>query len=133
MFRYLVLGNAALFILYVVLPMLGIIELEQQEYDLLSYSGYGGSIPEIVGWVQLILWLVSAVGLYLFQNWARTLFLVLIVFDAFSIFLGGYVVLMPLEAFMANLIAIADGAILVLAYFTTVSKEFGNVAPNKTN
>lgn len=65
-----------------------------------------------------------SVGLLLFINIARTAFVVLYVVATISGLFYGIQVLSPIEAMLANLISVGDGAIIAIMYLTSVSEAF---------
>lgn len=62
--------------------------------------------------------------MYFFVRWARTAFLIMCVgYPLVNLFLG-FRVMTPIEGLFAEWIAVADGAILAIAYFTSVASRF---------
>jgi hypothetical protein len=71
-----------------------------------------------------IAWLVLSVGLLLYIRIARTSFLVFIVAFGIANFFWGFKVFAPYEVAVGNFIGLFQGAILALAYLTSVSDKF---------
>jgi len=92
----------------------------------LSYNGYGAVISShlfIYGTVFL-LWILSAIGMFFFQSYGRTLFLVMYVLSILMIPFFGVAVSAPAESFMFAIGDTLDIAIIALAYFSPLSGYF---------
>ena len=99
---------------------------EPETIDILKWSGYGsiinlsGPIPYLIG----VAYLVATVGLLLFKNWGRVLFLMLTVVNAASMPLYGIGIQGPYESVIGNIVTVCDGVILAMCYLSSVSNEF---------
>lgn len=92
----------------------------------LAYNGYGAVIPShlfIYGTVFL-LWILSAIGIFFFQNYGRILFLFMYILSILMIPFFGVTVSTPIESFMFSIGDILDIAIIALAYFSPLSGYF---------
>ena len=69
--------------------------------------------------------LILTAALLSFHPLSRTLFFVWIVANLLLSFVWGYRVIVPAQAFFDYLQSLVDGGILAVAYFTSVSNEFG--------
>jgi hypothetical protein len=94
--------------------------------SLLSYAGHDAIFvgPELLHYAMFASWLVSAVGLLLFRKFARTLFLILVVFTTALSPLLGITVETAGGATLLSIANMADGLVLALAYFSPVKTEF---------
>jgi len=125
-FRVLVLVTMVTTTLYWVMPYIDYMWYPRDQLVLLDQGGMGASFPssEIFYWLQLVLWLFVSLGLFFFINVARTAFVVLYVVTTILGFLYGIQVLTPIESFLANTTALADGAIIAIMFFTSVDGAF---------
>jgi hypothetical protein len=81
-------------------------------------------LPARVGWLIFILYLAVAVGLWTFAASARTLFAALTAFWLLTALLSGTQVQTAVSAVFALVTALADGAILVMAYTLPLKQRF---------
>ncbi|MCG7964765.1 MAG: hypothetical protein N0E54_18835, partial [Candidatus Thiodiazotropha taylori] len=63
-------------------------------------------------------------GLVKFRPWARSGFIVLTVVAFLTMPVWGMAVTRPFEGMLANLLVMADGAIIVMLYLTGLAGEF---------
>lgn len=125
-FRYIVIGSLILYLIWFFMPNAWVYLYEREALNLLSWAGYGanyninGPIPYII----LVAYIVASVGLVLLKKWARTVFLALTVSDIVLTGISGVHVSAPLDAAIGYIIALSDGAILAIAYLTSLGGEF---------
>lgn len=99
---------------------------DQETLGGLQWAGWGskinltGPIPYIIG----LLYLVASFGLLAFRAWARTMFLVLTIFTTFSAPFLGLSVQGGYDAMVEYIVSLCDGAILALAYLSSLASEF---------
>jgi len=100
----------------------------------MRYLGHG-SLPiydnQVVSWLIFAAWIVAAVGLILFQPWARLLFAALTVWSVIEILTSGLFVQFPVQVALGRVNSLLDGAILTLAYLEPLSSAFRK-SPNST-
>lgn len=132
LFQVLVVSSTAVYVVWFLLPYLSG-HLSEDEYRLAEFNGYGAILP-----VQNVLyygawfgfWLISALGLFFFQNWGRHLFLVLCVLGPALAPFSGFSVQAPIDALFSTANLLLDGAILAMAYLSPLSKSFKAVKSN---
>ena len=125
-FRALVLSSAVLYAFLYFLPFESF-ETDLSRINLLKSDGYAAVLnPQT--WLLTIgifaLWIVAYVGLFRFQNWARNLYLVLTILALFATTLYGIRVVSPMEGVLDLAVNLLDGAILAMAYLSSVKNEF---------
>jgi hypothetical protein len=125
-FRALVLSSAVLYAFLYFLPFESF-ETDLSRINLLKSDGYAAVLnPQT--WLLTIgifaLWIVAYVGLFRFQNWARNLYLVLTIWALFATTLYGIRVVSPMEGVLDLAVNLLDGAILAMAYLSSVKNEF---------
>ena len=127
LFRALVLTSTFLFVVIGFMPFFNHLWLTPDQLHVLSYDGAGSLIPAhpLLYWGQMVLWVVVSVGLFFFISIARTAFLVLNVISVVATFFWGFRIIPPEAAALGGIVQMADGAILVMAYFTSVAERFG--------
>jgi hypothetical protein len=100
---------------------------EGEEFNLLSWAGFNsyidmqGPIPYLI----LLAYVIVSIGLVFMKKWARTSMLVLTIGSILASPLWGFYVSPPLDASIGYIVALADGSILTIAYFTSLGSEFG--------
>ena len=126
LFRALVIiGNSA-FILSVLAPYVESRFLSYDTIELLNRNREAAliTLPGGISWLITFLYLAIAVGLYQFSASARAAFVVFLVeFGVLGLFTGVSIV-SPIVGFLGMVSAMADGAILLLAYATPLKERF---------
>ena len=112
--------------IWVTIPYIEKYWLSEQALDLVSANGWGGLVttPSILYWPILVYWVAVSVGLLLRRKSARTIYFAGIIIFSIVDLVSGFVVLMPVEAGLVEITSLLDGAIVAIAYFTSVSREF---------
>lgn len=126
LFRYIVAISTLLFLILWLLPFFDYLWLSEEELSLLAATGYGSYIPNhpVIFWGLFVSWVAASLGLFFFIPFARTAFLVLVVVSSIANFFWGFRVDTPLSIGIAGLVALSDGAIIAMAYLTSVSSYF---------
>jgi magnesium-transporting ATPase (P-type) len=125
-FRAAVILSYVLFVVYMVKPYVDTSFHDEETLKILSLNGYGAviSLSAWTDWIFLGIWFVLAVGMYLFNPIARLVYLLMVViFTLLGPFFGIYVGT-GTELALFQAIAYLDGAILTMAYLTSLSKKF---------
>ena len=127
-FRYLVVITASLSVLFWGMPYFDYMWFSNEQLNLLDQNGLGAVIrgSDFTYWATLLVWLLLSVGLFFYNSIARVGF---IAFYALSLVLGlfyGVQVLTPYESTISSLIGLADGAIIAMAYLTSVGGKFAS-------
>lgn len=125
-FRSLVVAMALLTVLFWSMPYVDYIWLSVEQLQLLEQGGLGSVIPgrELAYWGELAVWLGLSVGLFFYIKAARIGFLVFYCIVMARSFFDGVQILSPYEAAISSILGLADGAILALAYFTSIAAKF---------
>jgi hypothetical protein len=126
LFQFVVASSTVIYIVWFFLPYWSGY-LSDDEYRLAEYTGYGAILPVnhfLYYSTGFCLWLISAIGLFFFQNWARHLFLALSLSALAAVSLSGFLVAAPVDAFLLNANLLLDGVILALAYLTPLAASF---------
>ena len=132
LFQVLVVSSTIIYIVWFFLPYLSGY-LSDDESRLAEYSGYGAILPVhhvLYYSVWFGLWLISALGLFFFENWARHLYLALSLLSLVAAMFSGFVVHAPVDALFSNASLLLDGAILAIAYLTPLAASFKVATPN---
>jgi hypothetical protein len=126
LFRYFVATSILLTIAYWLIPYVDISWLPEDELRLLQADGYKALIPRhpAIYWGLFFVWIFTLIGLLFFKKIARTAYFGLFVLMTLAEPFFGYLVLSPIEAMIDNILAVAQGAILAMAYLTTVGARF---------
>lgn len=132
LFQSLVIASTASYVIWFFLPFWSFY-LSDAEYRLAELSGFGAVLPvesPLYYGAWFALWLIAALALLFFQNWARHLYLTLSVLGLVLAPFSGFVVQAPLDTLLGNAALIMDGAILAMAYLSPLAQNFQNKAPN---
>lgn len=99
------------------------------DYDVLTglrWANFGskididGPVPYLVGF----LYVAAYIGLLVYKQWARTLFLVLALFGVISSPFWGLGVQGNYDVMVGSIVTYCDGAIIAMSYLTSVSVRF---------
>lgn len=125
-FRGLIITNVILYTALIILPYIDSAWLSEKELDVLSYSGYGAyyTFPSFILWGIFVVWVLSMLGLIYFYDLARKVFLWWLILTSLLTIGSGLDTRTALQAFLANVSTLLDGAIIVMAYFTSVENYF---------
>lgn len=121
-----VLINLLAYIAWFFMPFASGYLYDYDTLDLLSFSGFGakidldGPIPYVIG----LIYVVTTFGLLLFKSWARIAFSTLAVFTIISPPLWGVSIQGSYDVMIGSLVSITDGAIISMAFFTSISNDF---------
>jgi hypothetical protein len=125
-FRLLVAASAVLYMLLYLVPFASL-ESDLERAELLKSDGYGAllhSQPWFFTAGLFGLWLVAYVELLRLQSWARDLYVALTIWGLVAAGLYGVRVLSPTQAVLDLAGNLLDGAILAMAYFSTLRADF---------
>lgn len=127
-FRASIILSSLSYILFIALPYLEQSFLSQQEIDALSWVGYEAviSMPNWLHWLTVFIWLPLAIGMWFLNPLARTAYLYLSIFFLILHPFTGLFVETGWGVMLFQATAFLDGAILTMAYFTGLNKEFKN-------
>ena len=94
--------------------------------NILSWSGYEAlvTLPFWFAWLTILIWLPVSIGMYYFNHIARTIYLILTITFTVTIPLYGAYTFTGTDIMLFQLTAFLDGAILTMAYLTSVSDQF---------
>lgn len=125
-YRTLVIVSLMSFGLYMGLPYFDAAFLNEDEIKVLAWGGYGSIItyPQWLGWVLTFVWIPIAIGMVFFYPIARKVYVLLTVVFIVMNPLSGLMVLTGLQAMVYEITTLLDGAILTMAYFTSINEEF---------
>ena len=125
-FRILVMLSVLAYVLFVLYPLIGPAPESPFAGQIISLSGYGSAfeLPEAVDWAIIVLWILLAIGIYNFKRLARTGYLVLLILELAVLPFIGMQILTAAELFLFSIVCILDGAILAMAFFSSVSEKF---------
>jgi len=118
--------STALWVLYWFLPSISSTWYTKDEMNLLMWDGWGAKIqPSIINDCLLFFaWLACSIGLFFTVKYTRELFVFLIITTTVLSYFLGFRVTTPLDNVLLNTITMADGAIIYMAYFSSVSEHF---------
>jgi len=126
LFRYIIVFSTTLVVIFWVLPFVDYLWLNEEQLEFARYDTWGSSLPSnaIIYWGLLSIWLLIALGLFLFVPIARTAFVVMQLITIFASFFWGFLVLPPVSVVISNMIGLSDGVILAMLFLTSISKKF---------
>ncbi len=126
LFRALVIGANGAYVLSVLAPYVESRFFSYDTIDLLNRNGQAAlfTLPTGIYWLITLLYLAIAVGLYHFSASARAAFAIFVLAFGVLILFRGVAITSPFVGFLALVTAMADGAILLLAYATPLKERF---------
>ena len=126
LFRSLVVASTLAYVLWFCMPFFSVHIFDSETLDALSWAGFGAIVDlgNLAPYMFLIAYGIIAVGLIYFQRWARTGFLILTVVAFILAPLSGLNVQTGIDSALSYFITLADGAILAIAFLTSMSDEF---------
>lgn len=126
LFKAIVAGSTVLFVIFWLLPFIDSLWLTDPEIRLLRADSLGSVIPNspFIYWGMFSLWLLLSVGLFLYVRAARTGFLVMLILVSVANLFWGFRVFSPLGITLSYIITLCDGAIVTMAYLTSINEKF---------
>lgn len=125
-FRVILVASTAIFCVYYWMPLFDEPFYSEDARNVLALDGFGATVTVGTTFVSALFLVVLAIrsSMYLFVRWARTAFAALcLIYPFFNLFLG-FRVVTPVEMIMIHFVTVADGALLAMAYFSSVSNSF---------
>jgi len=129
LFRILVIVANLAYVAWFFQPYYSPVFYSNDVMELLRSDGFSGvdfllKYSVEIGWLLLVLFLVTAVGLLLYIKAARTLFVVLIIGTLILRMFYGVSVQSNIDSTLMSITAILDGAILYMIYFSSLAEKF---------
>lgn len=87
-------------------------------------------LPEGLFWILPVLWLIATIGMWQFSQGARGFFVALTLASIALSVVSGISIQSGPQAAVAQVINLIDGAILAMAFFTSLDSEFRKNASN---
>lgn len=99
---------------------------ENLDVWLLDFDGYGAALPynPVLYWCLFASWLLILAGLFFYVAAARTGLVVLTITSIALSIAWGVRVFTPYDVALGELLAVVDGALIVMAYWSPVHEEF---------
>lgn len=107
-------------------PYFEFIHYDQETIDLLSWTGYSAIIEfnTLALYSFFAAYSITFLGMMFFKLWAKKLFLILLTISILLTATQGVSVLTAMDSVLSYLTNLADGATIILMYFTSVSSKF---------
>jgi hypothetical protein len=98
----------------------------QEELNLLMWDGWNSKIQISItaSWLIFSAWLLCSIGLFFTIKYTRECFVFVIIGSTLLSFFQGFRVVPPIDGVLLNLVTMADGAVIYMAYFSSISKRF---------
>ncbi|ROS05083.1 hypothetical protein EDC56_0607 [Sinobacterium caligoides] len=108
-------------------PYIGVNYYSSSQLDLMFLNGTGGVLPVdyYLDYLVLFFYVVSSLGLLFRKNWARLVFVSLLLADVILSPLSGAMVLLGVDKVIHTVLMLIDGCILALTFLSSVKDEFG--------
>ena len=108
------------------MPYLDAYFYNQEVLDLLTWTGYAAVVEQfdLMGYMFFSAYTITLIGLLMFMSWARATFVILTSASLVLTALGGVQILMPIDGVLSYFTNLADGATIILIYFTSISNKF---------
>jgi hypothetical protein len=126
LFKSVVVFSYCLYAVSFFLPVLYLFQGHQETNDALSWTGHGAviEIHYSIGWMVFLAYSITLYGMINFKSWSRPLFVALIALSILLTGIQGINVLTAIDDVLSHLTNLADGATIILMYFTSVSNKF---------
>lgn len=113
-------------VIWFCMPFLWAHIYETEVLDALSWNGYGAQLDMSgpIPYIFLAVFGIISIGLIYFKRWARTGFVAYIIVSILLAPLLGLYVQTGIESLISYIIALGDGAILMMLFLTSISDEF---------
>ncbi len=130
LFRYLVLSSLFLYVVWFFFPYAEPFIADPDTVYFWGGSGFDArfEFPSWYYYLWLTFWLISYAALFSFVRSARTIFTVGYILSICTLPFHGTVIQSPWSGLLGSLVSMLDGAILALAYFTSIGRKFGRKA-----
>jgi hypothetical protein len=98
----------------------------QEELNLLMWDGWNSKLQISItaSWLIFSAWLLCSIGLFFTIKYTRECFVFVIIGSTLLSFFQGFRVVPPIDGVLLNLVTMADGAVIYMAYFSSISKRF---------
>ncbi len=125
-FRSVVVLNIVLYVSWFLFPYTYSYWVSEMSMNVLNASGLESFFigPLYIYWVFFSLTLLALIGLFFFKRLSRQLFVLIIIINLSLQSFSGMSVYTGIESLLLNVINMADGALLVMMYLTSISNEF---------
>ncbi|MEM8843821.1 MAG: hypothetical protein AAGB35_02150 [Pseudomonadota bacterium] len=125
-FRIIVVMTMTVYVIYFCLPFFGTALYSKQELTILGWNGYGAIVKSegVIPFLWLALYMFFSIGLLYFKTWAKFGYLILTVISIVLSALSGLLILARFDNALLYLTHMGDGAILVLAFLSSVKDNF---------
>ena len=131
LFEILVLISLTTYAIFMSLPYFWDLIFQKDAIGLLDLNGYMEFINFFyINNIITGLTIVASVGLLFYKRWARTLFFSLIVIYIILAPFMGFAIAAGFESALSSINLLCNGAVLYMAYFSSVADEFKKT-PNK--
>jgi hypothetical protein len=133
-FRGLVVVSTALYLVFWFLPFIDWRWYSPEVLELRGMSGFDAKLvwPIFVDYLLLAAWLLAAIGMYFFRASARSLFLWLYIITTLVDPFRGTSVFTGVDVMLFSLSTVMDGAVIAIAYLTSVERLFVQRATDLT-
>lgn len=127
-YRLTIVISTILWLILLFLPYFDLVWYTEDEINLLAWDGWNRKLvmSNATYWFICSLWLSSSITLFFTVKYSREFFLFLVCSTTLVSFFWGFRVFAPIENVLAEIITMADGAIIYMAYFSSISQRFNN-------
>lgn len=125
-FRKIVIASFLFSVASWLIPYFRYFLVQEEDLKFLNLYGYKTMLPlnELLFLGAFAFWALLYLGLFLFNKYAKTGFLVFVGITVIISPFMGWVVYTPIEAMVHHLVNISYGVILMFMYFTSVKEKF---------
>ncbi len=130
LYKIIVLFSYLIYVTFFFVPYLDVYLYDQDIFDVLSWAGFGAllELNEGIAYLFLLAYTVTLYGLIYFKAWARPMFLGLTLLSIIFRGIQGVEVFTPVDGVLSYITNLADGATIVLMYFTSINSRFSENA-----
>lgn len=130
LYKNVVFLSYLIYVAFFFVPYLDVYLYNEEMLDALTWAGFGAllEINEGIGYVFLLAYTVNLYGLIYFKAWARPMFLGLTLLSIIFTGIQGVEVFTPIDGVLSGITNLADGATIILMYFTSINIKFSENA-----
>ena len=125
-YRWTIVISTGLWLVLWFLPVIDSGWYTEEQMNLLMWDGWSAEIvsSQSSDWLLFAAWLSCSIGLFFTVKYTRECFVFLAIATTLLSFFWGFRVSAPLENVLISIINMADGAVIYMAYFSSVRERF---------
>jgi len=127
-FKSLIVLSVTLYVIFYFIPYFHHFWLNEPEIHFWKNNGAQATLilPDFIFHLLMIAWVLTSIGIFYYNKIARSCFLLLIIATTLMTPFLGWSIYTSIESTIIVSLNMIDGALIVMAYLTSISHEFEN-------